>query len=535
MTDSPSRVSIANTIFATVVLAVVVLGLTTVAGADAGTYAIDDCPAAQTGNYNVGPWTQSGSVPGPGSFKQTCARPGDSFGISSGELSSNGTAGEELQAPFSISIQRVRLWWEAPKPIDSGGWSYALIDAYSPEWSRIYQSETPVAADGSGEDAPTELLLPANTTKLQVEIYCTRSQNCDYVQNPLKLLGSQLTLADPNLPTATITGGALASPGPASGTESLAYGAQDTGSGVRAAELLLDGRSVAKNDYLAQCPYQNFAACPQSLSDAIDWNTAGVSNGAHELALRVVNAAGNASIVDEHTITVDNPLLAGIPTDALAHVANGQSPCAGAALSLAVNGRTAPPTVSYGKPITVTGRLHCGAVPIREARVQIATTASPPGTAIATSAQTNQDGSFSYTVPRGPDRKLRFSYTAYSDDPAPSATATATVSVRPRIALHIAPHLLSNDHTMRWTGTIGPGPYPRQGTTLLVEVRDGTHWKTFDQVVAGAKGRFAYTYTFRSTFEPTTYTFRVALPDTGAQGYPYAPTTSNTVNVHVEP
>ena len=25
---------------------------------------------------------------------------------------------------------------------------------------------------------------------------------------------------------------------------------------------------------------------------------------------------------------------------------------------------------------------------------------------------------------------------------------------------------------MRWTGTIGPGPYPRQGVTLLVEVQE---------------------------------------------------------------
>ncbi len=536
MTNSPSRASLAITAFAAVAFAVVLLGLTMAAGADAGTYMIDNCPAAQTGDYNVGPWTQSGSVPGPGSFKQTCATPGDSFGISSGELSSNGTAGEELQAPSPITIQRVRLWWKAPKPTENGGWSYALIDAYSPGWSRIYQAETPVAADGSGQDAPTELPLPTNTTKLQVEIYCTRSQNCDYAQDPLELLGAQLTLADSSLPSATATGGALAGAGPVSGTVSLAYNASDTGSGVRATELLLDGRPVAKNDYLAQCPYQNFAACPQSLSDAIAWDTTGAGNGAHELALRVLNAAGNASIVDEHTIAIDNASVLGpIPADALAHVANGESPCAEEALSLTVNSHTAPPAVAYGEPVIVRGRLHCGAVPIRDARVQIATTSSPRGAAISASVQTDQDGSFSYTVPRGPDRRLRFSYTAYSDDPAPSATATATISVRPRIALHIAPHLLGNGHTMRWTGTIGPGPYPRQGTTLLVEVRDGTHWKTFDQTVAGANGHYAYAYTFHATYEPTTYTFRAALPDTGAQGYPYAPASSNTVNVRVDP
>ena len=167
--------------------------------------------------------------------------------------------------------------------------------------------------------------------------------------------------------------------------------------------------------------------------------------------------------------------------------------------------------------------------------MQIATIGGPPGAAIDSAVQTGPDGSFSYKAPLGSNRTLRFSYSDYSDDLAPSATATLTISIRPKITLHITPHHTTNGHTMRWTGTIGPGPYPRQGVTLLVEVQEGRHWRAFDQVVANQRGRFAYSYRFHATYEPTTYTFRVALPDTGAQGYPYAPGWSRRVKVRVDP
>ncbi len=240
-------------------------------------------------------------------------------------------------------------------------------------------------------------------------------------------------------------------------------------------------------------------------------------------------------MLDSHTILVNNGSSVASAASHIAHIANGQSPCAGEALSLRVNGRAKPPPTSYGKPVTIKGALHCGNVPIRDARILIATVAGPPSAAISTAVQSGQDGSFSYEVPNGPDRTLRFSYTAYSNDPGPSATATATVLIRPTIKLKITPHRTSNGHTIHWTGTIGPGPYPRQGVTLLVEVQEGKHWRAFDQVVANTKGRFRYSYRFHATEQSTTYRLRVALPDTGAQGYDYAPGSSNRIAVHVDP
>jgi hypothetical protein len=204
-------------------------------------------------------------------------------------------------------------------------------------------------------------------------------------------------------------------------------------------------------------------------------------------------------------------------------------------LELVVNGRRRPPIITYGKTVTVRGVLHCGTVPIRGARILIATLGGPGSAAIASSVQSALDGSFSYKVPAGPDRQLRFSYTAYSDDPAPSASATAAILIRPKIKLKIRPRHTSNAHTIYWAGTLTGGPYPPEGVTLDVEVQEGRSWRIFDQVVANRRGRFRYSYRFHATGEPTTYTFRVALPHTGAQGYPYTWGASNSINVHVTP
>jgi hypothetical protein len=235
------------------------------------------------------------------------------------------------------------------------------------------------------------------------------------------------------------------------------------------------------------------------------------------------------------TITTTGPPLVSVNGSITGpHIPNGQ-PCAGEALDITINGKRKAPVVAYGKPVTIKGVLHCGTVPIRGARILIATLGGPHSAAINNTVQSGLDGSFSYKVPVGPDRVLRFSYTAYSNDPGPSATATATIMVRPKITLRIAPHRTSNEHTIHWSGTVEGAPYPRQGVTLVVEVREGKHWRIFDQTVTNRKGRFHYHYRFRATTESTTYTFRVALPDTGAQDYPYTPGASNTINVHVIP
>lgn len=210
----------------------------------------------------------------------------------------------------------------------------------------------------------------------------------------------------------------------------------------------------------------------------------------------------------------------------VAHIANG-TPCASAQLSLTVNGRTKPSPLRYGHGATVKGLLHCGSTPVPNAKVLFA------GSGLSGSVQTSTQGAFVYSVPSGPSRTLTFTYTAYSDDRAPAATGRATIPVYPIIKLVIGPSQTHNDGIITWRGTISGGPYPANGVALLIQVREGHRWQTFDQITTST-GLFAYRYTFRRTTQPTTYTFRVALPNSGSGGYPYIPVGgSNIVRIHV--
>jgi hypothetical protein len=169
--------------------------------------------------------------------------------------------------------------------------------------------------------------------------------------------------------------------------------------------------------------------------------------------------------------------------------------------------------------------------------IAVAAVGDVPGTpAIAPSVTTRLDGSFAYTVPPGPNRVLSFSYMSYSDDPEPSMSAVARLVVKPSIQLQIEPRKVRNHHWIFWTVTVLGGPFPPQGITLDPQVHVEGRWKIFDQVVVSHEGTsLIYEYLFTRTHRPTTYLFRMAMPATGSNEYPYTTGTSNVVKVHVIP
>lgn len=486
--------------------------LTGAGSAHAGTYVIANCPAA--GNGNAGPWVVFGGEQG---AKATCSGgAGDWIGPLGGQMSVNEVAGDSVTVPAGsgLTILEAKVWWYVPAKV-SGGDTFAIASATG---GYVGQAATPL----DRRSTPDDFVLPSTTTSFELASYCS---NDDY-SNPctmgaganadLELLGSQLTLSGSSPPGGTVTGGALSGSATVSGTQSLSYDASDGASGVRLVQLLVDGSVVASNDYGSQCPYQNFAACPTTISDSVSWNTAAVANGPHEVALRIVNAAQVAAVIDDHTLTLHNP----------PHTPNGSPACETAHLTIHVNGRSAKTRVRYGHRVKARGTLLCGTAPVIGATVLIG------GGGLHTSVSTNQLGQFSYTVPRGPNRTVRFGYRAYADDPKLAGAATAHIAVLPWISLAIAPRRTVNDGTIEWSGQVKGGPYPAGGVTLLVEVKEGSRWQPFDEILA-PHGRFAYRYTFLRTTQPTSYRFRVALPAHGAGGYDYSPAGSNPVLVSV--
>ena len=174
------------------------------------------------------------------------------------------------------------------------------------------------------------------------------------------------------------------------------------------------------------------------------------------------------------------------------------------------------------------GWLHCQQSAIANANLTLS------GDGAIRSVATSADGRFTLTLPRGPSRTLRFGYRAYSDDTSPTAAASIAVRVYPRITFQITPRATANLHTILWLGDVAGGPYPPGGLTLLVEVREGRRWQSFDQLTTH-NGTFEYRYTFLRTTASTTYEFRVAMPSSGAAGYRYLPAASRAIAVHVSP
>ncbi len=218
------------------------------------------------------------------------------------------------------------------------------------------------------------------------------------------------------------------------------------------------------------------------------------------------------------------------------NVANGTGACRDARLRATVGG-SASVAVSLGRSVTLRGALACGAAPISSATV-VVEIAPAAGSAPARYARihTARDGSFSYVLGPGPSRRIMVSYRAFTDDAAPSASASASVLVTPAISLAITPDRTFNGHTITFSGRVSGGYEPRGGLALELEYREGTRWMVYDVVRARpGDGRFSYRYTFRRTTQSITYTFRVAIPSSGVSGYPYQPAASPARSVHVDP
>ena len=540
--------------------------------ANAGEYHVYSCRTPAGAVAPTSGW--SGSISGPFIYDpNSCASGGSLTAELGGEVAHGANvsvATWTFSAPAGTQIAAARLWrsdyarsWEPGNnstltSLDAPENSYTSADVF--DQCAVYGGCTEMG-DADAPMSSTNLveMPPGNAsgaTHIYMDAACGGSSgtSCPAVSGyaaGISLYAADITLVDDTPPTDSDVGGPLVAGGTLTGEESVSFDAADGQSGVYGGSLVVDGKTVVSqilNTNEGHCQslgvtsdgrrsFEYPQPCLPSLSASLTLNTNLLTAGQHSLQLIVEDAAGNQTIAYNGTITTSGPPQVGVNgslTGRGPHVANGD-PCAGEALELAVNGKRRAPVVTYGKAVTVKGVLHCGTVPIRDARIAIATLGGPASAAIDSSVQTALDGSFSYKVPTGPDRSLEFSYTAYSNDPGPSATATAAIMIRPRIKLRINPRRSSDGRTIHWTGTVTGGPYPQQGVTLDVEVKEGRHWKIFAQVVANTKGQFRYRYRFHATNESTTYTFQVALPHTGAQGYAYTPGASNTVNVHVTP
>jgi hypothetical protein len=402
----------------------------------------------------------------------------------------------------------------------------------------------------------------------------------------IELFAADLVLSQSEAPVVSGVGGSLAEATTVSGTSDVAFEAHDGGSGVYEVVFRVDGEVVStvvpeeaggrcRNVGSAGEPAFLYAQpCPTALSVDLPFDTAGLSDGTHDLLVSVLDPAGNSATVLERKITVDNApapggsgsngngsgnpgsggsgaggsgasgstanATGGSGANSMAPApgpANGTNASAEATLTAVWRGHAGERlSGAYGAERTVEGRLTApGGTPIAGAQIEVSESPAYAGAKARAlpAPRTGAAGRWSLVLPRGiSSSELRFAYRSQLGAATPVATRTLTLSVRAGLTLSIAPRVASAGGQIRFAGRLLGGPVPAGGKQLVLEARSpGGRWLEFHVVRgrAGDGGRFHFTYRFRLP-GPAKYQFRVLSEDEA--DYPFAVGSSNVVGVY---
>ncbi len=311
--------------------------------------------------------------------------------------------------------------------------------------------------------------------------------------------------------------GELVQPGVVSGTASIATTFSDRGGGVRSAALLVDGLQREEVSVVGpgcSLPYLTPVPCPLSGMVEIRVDTASLTDGGHNIELRLADVAGNTTSVGPFRVVVQNGPVAG---DAVYGSAVERPGRLGVVRSK-VRAR-------YGQTGTIDGRLlDTSGAPIAGGAVEVAVrdTGRSSNFVLAAPVVTDSAGRFSVRLPKGPSRIVRLRY-GVSEVIAQIVTA-APVRLKP------TPTSTRNGRIVRFGGRV-------LGTTAsgpLVELQAWADRKWIPFKTARlVKGRFTARYRFTNTTSTTRYQFRAVVrahPD-----LPYAAGRSAVVKVLVRP
>jgi hypothetical protein len=148
----------------------------------------------------------------------------------------------------------------------------------------------------------------------------------------------------------------------------------------------------------------------------------------------------------------------------------------------------------------------------------------------AAELRTSKTGRFSYLVPAGPNRTVRFRYPG-----APKvrpAVQDVEVRVRARSTIAVSRRNVVNGEAVRFRGRVVGRPLPATGKRVELQVLTRGHWRTFASKRADPRtGRWGYSYRFTGTRGVQRYRFRALV--TREAGFPFVSGTSRRVRVTV--
>jgi hypothetical protein len=188
--------------------------------------------------------------------------------------------------------------------------------------------------------------------------------------------------------------------------------------------------------------------------------------------------------------------------------------------------------IPFGRSALVRGRLTLPAgQPLPG--VPIAVTGTPRLAGVTAqnigAATTSFTGRFSFRVPPGPSRTVRFISTATGDVLRTAQGLGARVPAFSTI--RASRHRVFGSGLVRFAGTVQHGRQriPATGLVLVLQGREGGHWRTFVDTRTDARGHWRARYRFSG--RPGTYPIRLRIRR--QNGFPFDLGYSHTVRIRV--
>ncbi len=489
----------------------------------------------------------------------------------SGRLRQATGVGLELRMPSSgpqsaITIERVVDWTDTQlSPLGSGeapAWGLNVSAGATAVPGGTSSGFDGTGTSGAGHDSGP---LAIGTTTHRIGVYCSHMgggyNDCSLPSPFLRIRGIRATLREDVQPSIVIDGGSLTAGGALTGSKAVNYTAEDDESGIQRVELLLDGAVVASDidarnlslpvaQQTGDCTYSGLRACPASSSGTLALNTGNVPDGAYDLEVRAIDAAGNTRATSHpQTVLIDNVpdtvVAPAVPTkDAVGSAtrtpAKPAAPTAtdngiGASASAVVRAtfaasRRGVVTSRYGKKVLITGQLKGpDGKPIAGAKLEVLHQDKVVGASMVRAGEvvTDAEGTFRHVTTADRSRTIRFGYRARLGDTQFAHTTDIGLAVIAQVGLSTNRRTLHNGQAVRFRGSI-PGAPADSRKVVELQVRKGKGWMTFRSTRLRG-GRFSESYKFMRTYGTAKYTFRARVR--AESGFPF--TTGHSKQVHV--
>jgi hypothetical protein len=326
-----------------------------------------------------------------------------------------------------------------------------------------------------------------------------------------RMYRAAVTLRDDSDPTfASTPSGSLTAGGVVSGPTGVSFSAADVGGGVAYAAIEVDGRVVAEQT-LCSTPYTAVSPCKPAASLSLGFDSATLADGPHSAKVLVADATRtNVAAFGPFAFTT----------------ANAPTACAaGEAQDVSVRFDRKRSTIAYGGKLNVRGQAPPGS------QIRVFSTVARGGAAERlgrTPIVAGADGTFTYRVPAGPSRSLRF---AVQSGPGFSCSKPLAVAVKARSTLSASPRVIRPGRRVRFAGKLKGGYVPKGGKLIELQAHERGRWRSITTLRTSSKGSFSYRYRFSSRAAGATFPVRVRIRRDAS--YPFALGTSRRVTVRV--